>query len=100
MSNTNIIKINRNTNKDFILNMNTKTWTRDSHGLFDYETSQLKPHEGNIFENAFLTRKKMDIKLFRNLSEINNEEEILLKIKAEKCKKKNKINKIIKVYYK
>ena len=73
-------------NKDNILNLCTKTWTRDSHGLYDYESLQVKPHEGNIFDNAFLVRKKMDIKLVKSFSEIK-EEEFLFEIKSEKCKK-------------
>jgi len=67
--------------KEFILNVCTKTWARDSHGLFDYESNQIKPHEGNIFDNALVVRKKMDIKLIKNINEIK-EEELLFEIKA------------------
>ena len=68
-------------NKEFILNVCTKTWTRDSHGLFDYESVQVKPHEGNILDNALVVRKKMDIKLVKSLSEIKDEE-LLFEIKT------------------
>ena len=72
-------------NKEFILNVCTKTWTRDSHGLFDYESVQVKPHEGNILDNALVVRKKMDIKLVKSLTEIKDEE-LLFEIKTQKCK--------------
>jgi len=69
--------------KEFILNICTKTWTRDSHGLFDYESIQVKPHEGNILDSALVVRKKMDIKLVKNSIEIKDEE-LLFDIKAAK----------------
>ena len=68
--------------KEFGINIHTKTWTRDSHGLFDYESQQIKPHEGNIFNNAFIVRKKMDIKLHKSLEDIK-EEEFLFQIKYD-----------------
>lgn len=71
--------------KDFILNVCTKTWTRDSHGLFDYESVQVKPHEGNILDNALVVRKRMDIKLVKTHNEIKDEE-LLFEIKTQKCK--------------
>lgn len=69
--------------KEFILNVCTKTWTRDSHGLYDYESMQVKPHEGNILDSALVVRKKMDIKLVKNANEIKDEE-LLFEIKATK----------------
>lgn len=72
--------------KEFILNVCTKTWTRDSHGLFDYESAQVKPHEGNILENSLVVRRKMDIKLLKTNSELKDEE-FLFEIKASKCNK-------------
>lgn len=74
-----------NMEKDNILNVCTKTWTRDSHGLFDYESGQIKPHEGNILDSAIVVRKKMDIKLVKNISEIKDEE-MLFEIRATKSK--------------
>lgn len=68
---------------EFILNVCTKTWTRDSHGLFDYESIQVKPHEGNILDSALVVRKKMDIKLVKTANEIKDEE-LLFEIKATK----------------
>ena len=64
------------------LNIYSKTWTRDSHGLFDYESSQIKPHQGNITDHAILIRKKMDIKLTKSLSDLR-EEEFLFEIKTD-----------------
>jgi len=72
--------------KEIILNVSTKTWTRDSHGLFDYESIQVKPHEGNILDCALVVRKKMDIKLVKTVSEIKDEE-FLFEIKSEKSNK-------------
>lgn len=60
--------------EELILNLSTKTWTRDSHGLFDYEAIQVKPHEGYVNDNNVLVRKKMDIKLLRNINDISDEE--------------------------
>ena len=71
--------------KEFILNVCTKTWTRDSHGLFDYESLQVKPHEGNILDNSIVVRKKMDIKLIKTISDIKDEE-LLFEIITNKSK--------------
>ena len=64
------------------LKLSIKTWSRDSHGLFDYESSQIKPHQGNITDHAILIRKKMDIKLTKSLSDLR-EEEFLFEIKTD-----------------
>jgi hypothetical protein len=77
---------NMDHNKEFILNVCTKTWTRDSHGLFDYESVQVKPHEGNILDNALVVRKKMDIKLVKTINEIKDEE-LLFEIKTPNLSK-------------
>jgi len=69
--------------KEFALRISTKTWTRDSHGLFDYESQQVKPHEGNLITNAYLIRKKMEIKLVKSLIDIKEDEEFLCEIKID-----------------
>jgi len=85
-------------NKEFILNVCTRTWTRDSHGLFDYESVQVKPHEGNILDMALVVRKKMDIKLVKSVNEIKDEE-LLFEIKNPYSKKiLTKIKNTIKLY--
>lgn len=73
--------------KEFAINILTKTWTRDSHGLYDYESQQVKPHEGTLVNNAILIRKKMDIKLIKSLPEKKEDEEFLCLIKIDNdCK--------------
>ena len=84
---------------EFAINISTKTWTRDSHGLFDYESQQIKNHEGTLSNNAIIVRKKMEIKLIKSCEEIK-EEEFLCEIKIdENCKKiKNDIKNLISSY--
>jgi hypothetical protein len=50
------------TNEKFVLSLCTKTWVRDSHGLFDYESSQTRNLNAVLAESIFITRKKHDIK--------------------------------------
>ncbi len=69
--------------KDFALNLLTKTWTRDSHGLFDYESQQIKPHEGTLVNNSMIIRKKMEIKLAKTIHDKKEDEEFLLEIKVD-----------------
>jgi len=50
-------------NKDkAILNIQTKTWSRDSHGLFDFENKTLKTVSLDISSNSKIMRKKNDVK--------------------------------------
>lgn len=74
--------------KEFAINISTKTWTRDSHGLYDYESQQVKPHEGTLVNSAVIIRKKMDIKLVKTLKDKKDEEEFLCEIKIDKDRKK------------
>ena len=52
---------------NFILNyfysvqIRTKTWIRDSHGLFDYENNQVKTTTIVMNSNGNLIRKKNDV---------------------------------------
>lgn len=43
--------------------MKCKTWTRDSYGLFDYETSDYKNSYAYIAENQILIRDKNEVKV-------------------------------------
>lgn len=73
--------------KEFAINITTKTWTRDSHGLYDYESQQVKPHGGTLVNNSILIRKKMDIKLVKNYQDKKEDEEFLCLIKIDnECK--------------
>ena len=38
--------------------VNSKTWGRDSHGLFDFENSQVKVNQISLAQNGSLVRKK------------------------------------------
>ena len=46
----------------YFLNVSSKTWTRDSHGLFDYESSTVKENILNIDKPTKIIRKKHDVK--------------------------------------
>jgi hypothetical protein len=74
--------------KEFAINISTKTWTRDSHGLYDYESQQVKPHEGTLVNNAIIIRKRMDIKLVKSILEKKEDEEFLCEIKIDNDRKK------------
>ena len=44
------------------LSIKSKTWTRDSHGLFDYESTTVKENILLIQKETILIRKKHDVK--------------------------------------
>ena len=67
-----------------------KTWSRDSHGLFDYETSSTKTNQLLISSSCKLIRKKNDVKFVQENHEIEFEERELAKIFFEE----NQIRKI------
>jgi len=60
-----------------------KTWSRDSHGLFDFESTQTKQTNAIVIENGIIVRKKLDIKSVNSYDEIKDEE-YLMDIKYEK----------------
>ncbi len=73
--------------KEFAIKLLTKTWTRDSHGLYDYESHQVKPQEGTLVNNAIIVRKKMDIKILKSFQDKKDDEEFLCEIKMDnECK--------------
>lgn len=45
----------------FRMQIKAKTWSRDSHGLFDYENNQVKSTTLNIESNGSITRKDSDV---------------------------------------
>ena len=65
---------------NFVLSLCTKTWTRDSHGLFDYESEQTRPLNTVIFETVYIVRKKNDIFYLKNKNDIKLEIEFLFKV--------------------
>lgn len=44
------------------LSIKSKTWTRDSHGLFDYESSTVKENILVIQNPILLVRRKHDVR--------------------------------------
>lgn len=46
------------------IQVKAKTWTRDSYGLFDYETKEIVRHQFKIDQNGSLVRQGNEIKYF------------------------------------
>ena len=68
----------RGRNENFVLNIITKTWVRDSHGLYDYESNQTKNINAILAESIYLARKKHDIKALNSPNDLKKDEEELL----------------------
>ena len=75
-----------NYEKQFVLSLFTRTWVRDSHGLYDYESTQTKNLNAVLADNVTIVRKKHDIKTVTSKEEITDEE-LLLNVKYEKVDK-------------
>ena len=71
------------TNEKFVLSLCTKTWVRDSHGLFDYESSQTRNLNAVLAESIYIARKKHDIKTLSSLNDLKEEEELLFNVKND-----------------
>ena len=65
-------------NEKFVLSLCTKTWVRDSHGLYDYESTQTKNLNAVLAESIYIARKKHEIKTLNSLNELRPDEEELL----------------------
>ena len=76
-----------NSEKHFVLSLFTKTWVRDSHGLYDYESTQTKNLNAVLAESVIIARKKHEIKTVPNKSELQSDDEMLLDVKYEKIDK-------------
>ena len=68
---------------NFFLCLCTKTWSRDSHGLFDYESEQTRNLNTIIGESIYLKRKKHEIIKFKDPTNLYQDEEILFKVEHE-----------------
>jgi hypothetical protein len=75
--------LNQNENTHILI-LYTRTWPRDSHGLYDYESTQTKNIKILIANEVKLVRVKNDIKQVQNNYTIQTEEKELLSV--------NKIN--------
>lgn len=71
-----------NNKQQYFLNLFTKTWCRDSQGLYDYESLQTKDLNVVLTDNGFITRKKHDIKIVKSPKEVLDDE-LLLNLKCE-----------------
>ena len=70
-------------NLNYVLSLCTRTWVRDSHGLYDYESNQTKNLNAVLAEPILLARKKHDIKTINKIEELQNDEELLFSVKIE-----------------
>ena len=43
--------------------VNVRTWSRDSHGLYDYECTSTKNNNFKIKKEQIITRKKNEVRL-------------------------------------
>lgn len=64
----------------------TKTWSRDSHGLFDYEAQQTKNNLLLINTKVKLVRKRNDVKQMTENANLEIEERELARIRIESDK--------------
>ena len=69
-----------NPTENFFLSLCTKTWSRDSHGLFDYESEQTRHLNAIIAENIYIGRKKHEIITLKDSTNLLPEEEVLFKV--------------------
>lgn len=70
--------------KQYVLCLNTRTWSRDSHGLYDYESSHTKITNAIVADNAIIIRKKLDIRSVMNMEDIKEDSEYLMNIIHDK----------------
>jgi hypothetical protein len=75
--------------KHFVLSLFKKTWVRDSHGLYDYESNQTKNLNAVLAESVIIARKKHEIKTVPYKNDLQSDEEMLLDVKYEKVDKYN-----------
>jgi hypothetical protein len=73
-----------NSQKDqFVLSLSTKTWVRDSHGLFDYESNQTKNLNAILAESINIIRNKNDIKTLGQISDLKSNDEFIFRVKHD-----------------
>ena len=70
-------------NEKFVLSLCTKTWIRDSHGLFDYESNQTKNLNAVLAESIYIARKKHEIKTLAQENDLKEDEELLFNVRHE-----------------
>ena len=73
-----------NLEKNHALNLFTRTWVRDSYGLYDYESIETKNIHFLLSDSVNLSRKKTEIKTNSTKKFLDPEDELLLNVKYEK----------------
>ncbi len=74
-----------------VLSVASKTWSRDSHGLYDYESQQAKPAHTILTDSNYIVRRKLDIRTASSPEEIK-EDEYLMESKFDKALDKFYLN--------
>jgi len=69
-----------NNENTHILILYTRTWPRDSHGLYDYESTQTKNIKILIANVVKLVRVRNDIKQVQNNYQVQADEKELLSV--------------------
>ena len=73
------------------MNIYSRTWNRDSHGLYDYENNSVKEWEYIIDKSGIVTRKKSELKFVDQsnfeINSMENEEQVLIKIVKNESKR-------------
>jgi hypothetical protein len=64
----------------------SKTWGRDSHGLFDYESNQIKTNVLLPNSNCKVVRKRNDVRQLQENVELDMEERELAKVHTDQSK--------------
>jgi hypothetical protein len=70
------------------LSIKSKTWTRDSHGLFDYESNVVKENILLIQNESILIRRKHELKEIKDVSEIELGEQHICNVLIKNSKQK------------
>ena len=66
--------------KQRVLSLFTRTWVRDSHGLYDYESPQTKNINVMIAESVLIARTKHEIQTVPINKALNNDQELILNV--------------------
>ena len=72
-----------NQNKKALLHLNSRTWLKDSNGLFDYESKQTKNLKAFIGESICITRKGYNLNSSKKIPQQKNEETLFNIIKTK-----------------
>ena len=66
-----------------LLHLSSRTWLKDSNGLFDYESKQTKNLKAFIGESICITRRGHDLNSAKNIYAQKNEETLFNIIKTQ-----------------